>query len=377
MLTDSTMTRTNQLFFLLLRLGLNTAKEQDLQEIPTLLQGPIDWDTLYRMFTRQGVLAVALDGLKRMLDEGLLSPEEGPSRALRIQWAGNVLQAEQRYAKQLELIERLALLYATEGIDLMILKGYGLSLTYPVPEHRTCSDIDIWLFGRQREADRLVQQRYSVEIDEEYNYHTTFYLDGILVENHFHFLNIQTHHSNRRIEARLQAMVQRPPKESLRVGEATVYLPPANFDALFLLRHAAAHFAAIGIGARYLIDWAMFVQRYHSQIDWQMLERVAREENMHRFLYCLCAFAIDCLGIDPELFPAFERDAALEERVLDDILHPQFSKKPPKGSRLQVMRFKLQRWWAYRWKHRLVYRESQLRLFLTQGWSLLRGPKPM
>ena len=371
------MTRSNKLFFLLLRLGLNTADDHDLREAATLPQTEIDWEALYRMALKQGVSAIAYDGLKRLLDEGALPAEKGPSRTLRIQWAGNVLQAEEHYAKQKELIERLALLYATQGIDLMILKGYGLSLTYPVPEHRTCADIDIWLFGRQREADRLVQQRYSVEIDEEHNNHTTFYLEGILIENHIHFLNIQTHHSNRKIEAQLQAMVQKLPEETAQVGEATVYLPPANFDAIFLLRHAAAHFAAIGIGVRYLIDWAMFVRRYHRQIDWTTLERIAEEENMHRFLHCMNAFATDCLGIDPALFPTFPRDHALEERVLQDILHPRFPKRPPKGNMLQVLWFKLRRWWTYRWKHGIVYRESQLRLFLTQGWSLLRGPKPM
>lgn len=159
--------------------------------------------------------------------------------------------------------------------------------------------------------------------------------------------------------------------------QAIGYLPPANFDAIFLLRHAAAHFAAIGIGVRYLIDWAMFVRRYHRQIDWTTLERIAEEENMHRFLHCMNAFATDCLGIDPALFPTFPRDHALEERVLQDILHPRFPKRPPKGNMLQVLWFKLRRWWTYRWKHGIVYRESQLRLFLTQGWSLLRGPKPM
>lgn len=371
------MTRSNELFFLLLRLGLNTASNKDKEQASLLFQGKTDWNALFRMATKQGVQTIAYDGLKRMLDEGIILSEQGPARTLRLQWAGNVLQAEEHYAKQKELIERLALLYATQGIDLMILKGYGISLCYPIPEHRTCADIDIWLFGRQREADRLVQQRYSVEIDEEYNYHTTFYLDGILIENHFHFLNIQTHHSNRKIEERLQAMVQKLPEETTQVDEATVYLPPANFSALFLLRHAAAHFAAIGIGVRYLVDWALFVQKYHRQIDWKELERISKEENMHRFLYCMNAFAIDCLGIDPALIPAFPRDSALEERVLHDILYPRFPKRPPKGNILQVSWFKLRRWWCYRWKHGIVYRESQFRLFLTQAWSLLRGPKPM
>lgn len=36
---------------------------------------------------------------------------------------------------------------------MMVLKGYGLSLNYLKPSHRPCGDIDIWLFGKQKEAD--------------------------------------------------------------------------------------------------------------------------------------------------------------------------------------------------------------------------------
>ena len=38
------------------------------------------------------------------------------------------------------------------------------------------------------------------------------------------------------------------------------------------------------------------------------------------------ALSIDCLGIAAEKFPVLERDAALEQRVLADILHPTFKR---------------------------------------------------
>ena len=65
------------------------------------------------------------------------------------------------------------------------------------------------------------------------------------------------------------------------------------------------HFAAEKIGMRHVVDWTMFVDRYSEQIDWKSLDRIAREMNMHRFLYCLNAIAIDCLGLDAAKIPAF------------------------------------------------------------------------
>lgn len=41
--------------------------------------------------------------------------------------------------------------------------------------------------------------------------------------------------------------------------------------------------------------------------------------NMHRFLNCINAISINNIGVDAKLFPSFERDLKLEERVLNDI----------------------------------------------------------
>lgn len=107
-------------------------------------------------------------------------------------------------------------------------------------------------------------------------------------------------------------------------------LPPANFNALFLLRHAASHFAATEIGMRHVADWAMFIEHSHNGIDWEALYVLARRMNMHRFLNCLNAIAIDRLGVDAGMIPAFDRDPALEERVLADILQPEFRRHRPR-----------------------------------------------
>lgn len=89
------------------------------------------------------MLAQAWDGIQ------FLPEAVRPSKALRLQWAVNVDRIENTYRRQERAIARLAAFYREHAIPMMLLKGYGLSLFYPVPEHRPCGDIDIWLFGRQ------------------------------------------------------------------------------------------------------------------------------------------------------------------------------------------------------------------------------------
>ena len=83
---------------------------------------------------------------------------------------------------------------------------------------------------------------------------------------------------------------------------------------------------------------------------------------------------LDCLGLEAPSLPDFERDAELEKRVLDEILSPAFSGEQPEGL-LRVVRFKIRRWWANRWKHRLVFDEGLAGAFVHSAWAHLKRPR--
>lgn len=346
-------------------------------------------DGLYFCASEQGVLAVVWDSISHYESDKVRSVFLS-DRSLKIRWAINVEHIEQKYAKQKAAIVAMAHFFASHGIRMMILKGYGLSLNYPIPEHRPCGDIDIWLFGVetdpagkshivnvQTKADDLLRNELKIKIDEDEHHHTVFYFDGVMVENHYDFLNIHAHASNRVIEKRLQSLV-REEMESVTVDGETVYLPSVDFNALFLLRHAAAHFAAENIGLRHLLDWKYFVERNSASVDWVSLETFAKELNMHKFLHCLTGICIDYLGMSDGLLPSFERDVNLEKRVLAEIFAPEFSEtKPQNAGILRSLSYKFRRWWANRWKHRIVYREGLVSTFFVQLRSHLMKPKSL
>lgn len=370
------MPDVNQALFALLRAAFGNERPGDAQSVTRL--DDAGWRRLCELAAYQGVLAVAWDGLRKT--------ESLPAvpREVRIGWAVNVERIEANYARQKALIARLAGFLNDNGIRTMILKGYALSLCYPVPEHRPCGDIDIWLYGQRARADALLRANWGVEIDEDKHHHTTFVADGVMVENHYDFINIHAHASSRLCEQYLQEAARQPGGEIVVESTAAdgptlsgrIMIPPANLHALFLVRHAGAHFAAERIGLRHLADWMLFVTRYHDRIDWPWLECIARELGTHRFLNCLNALSIDCLGMDAALVPPFERDAELEKRVLDEILSPAFPEKVPTGNVLKVSVWKFRRWWANRWKHRIVYRENLFSAFFRLAWSHARKADP-
>lgn len=355
----------------LLKLALDTHSEQRSITLPS----SIAWEEVYRLSAAQGVMAIVWEAVERLIAEGVLTEERGnmPHKSLRLQWAYSVETLKKRYRKQRDVIVKLADIYRSNQIEIMILKGYGLSLCYPTPEARACSDIDIWLFGRQQQADDILRQRLGVEIDEDKHHHTVFRIDGVMVENHYDFLNIHAHLSNRDIERELKAKSSEA--IAIDIEGRKVFIPNANCHALFLLRHAAAHFAAAEIVLRHITDWAMFVKRYHADIDWQWLRGIAREQNMELFLDAINALAVEVCGIGIELMPGTVRRPELERRIFGDIISPEFSETKPERGLLRIVWYKYRRWWANRWKHRLVYREGLLHTFLVQVRSHLLKPK--
>ena len=373
------MNETREILFALLHCGLHPSQKGAAGRFAHLFAAPRqtpDWKAVYKMSARQGVLAIAWDGLQWLVDEGVIAPERQPDKPLMLQWLYNVQIIEERCRKQSPAIASLAGFYESHGVRMMILKGYGLSLCYPTPEHRPCGDIDIWLYGEQQRGDDLLRREKGVVIDEDKHHHTVFTVEGVMVENHYDFLNVHAHSSNRGLEERLRRLADGR-SERVAVGESGIFLPPADFNALFLLRHAASHYAAENIGLRHVADWAMFVERCGGDVDWEGLESTAREYNMHRFLHCLNAMAMECMGVDAGLFPQFGRDGQLERRVLNDILEPEFAESMPKSGILRKNWYRLRRWWANRWKHRIVYREGLLRTFIVQIYSHLLKPRSL
>lgn len=70
------------------------------------------------------------------------------------------------------------------------------------------------------------------------------------------------------------------------------------------------------------------------------------------------AICVDYLGFSESSFPQIERVEALEERIINDILSPEFSEEKLKGNTFQVICFKTRRFFANRWKRELVYLEG-------------------
>ena len=129
------MTPTSSFLLQLVRLGIHP----DAELAPT--PADVDWGAVAELAAAQKVTAIAWDGYARLYETGMVTVDM--DRKLKKQWLATVLQSyEQRYPVYRATIGHLARVYTRHGIRMMVLKGYGLSLNYPVPEHRPCGHLE-------------------------------------------------------------------------------------------------------------------------------------------------------------------------------------------------------------------------------------------
>ena len=359
------MQSVNQNFFLsLVRMGIGHCVSAQLSDV--------DWQTIKALADKQGLSAIVVDGMESLPDT------KRPPKELLLQWIGEVFQNyENRYKLYKRSIAELAGWYNIHGYKMMVLKGYACSLDWPKPEHRPCGDIDIWLFNQQKAADKELVSSFRAQdsnfkIDTRHHHHTVFKWRDFIVENHYDFVNVYAERSSAEIEKVFKRLGENDSHFVEVMGEK-VYLPSPNLHALFLIRHMISHFAAAEITLRQVLDWAFFVVKHKNEVDWNWLDGMLEKYHMKEFVSLVNAICVEDLGFPVDIFPAVKIVRELKERVLEDILDPEYTAAEPKGFFPRVI-YKYKRWQGNAWKQEMCYGESRWSAFWSGIWAKILKP---
>ncbi len=320
-----------------------------------------DWEKVNRMSSVQGVTALVYDGIQALyrLHPDRVIPLDKEYKALKYDWFGSVLSMELSYDNHIKVVKDLFDFYRSNGIKMLLLKGLGLSVYYPIPSHRPTGDIDIYLFGRQREGDRIMSSEKGISIKTTSEHHTVFSFEGVTVENHYDFINTRIRKSGKPFDALLKSSVSEP----TRTVFGSVIVPDPQFNMLFLMKHMSGHFASEGIAIRHILDWALFIKSESNNLDWGSFYSICKTYNTDRFVSAINAICVDHLGFDSSFFPILIRDQKLETRVLNEVLAYQIEHRPRGFVKESI--FRVNKWFKTRWKQRICYRDSMISSFCT------------
>lgn len=331
----------------------------------------VDWTSVKKLADRHGLSAVVLDGLNEVLESNYRL--SSLNSQFKLSWIGEVMQSyEVRYQSYEKAISSFAGWHNSHGFKMMVLKGYACALYWPKPNHRPCGDIDIWQFGEQKEADVALAKEKDIKIDSSHHHHTVYAWNGFTVENHYDFLNVHHHKSNVELESILKELGKDDSNYVELYGEK-VFMPSPNLHALFLLRHSMSNFASTGMRLRQLLDWAFLIESQGKDINWKWLEKQLDYFGMKKLYDAFNVICVEDLGFDVKLFPQVQFQPELKDRVLNDILTPEFSEKESGGFVSRAV-FKYRRWKANKWKHELCFNDSLWSAFWSGVWGHLMKP---
>ena len=288
-------------FFSLIRFGIGTETHDDKKAEQFLSLSMMQWRKVISLADKQGVSAIAIDGMQRLYDiygKKLKAVYETPVDWT--QWVfecvGTMTQYEQMSRAQRKVISDLSEILEKNGIRLMVFKGQANASFYPVPEHRATGDIDCWLFDDAEKGDDVLKEKGAV-VDNRWYRHSKISYKGETIENHRVMSHTRGSRKKKEMEEELRLMVNDSRLSVINCcGKAL--MPTAQFDASFLTYHGLHHFLSEGLRMKQILDWAMFLKAEQDKVDWETYNDFCKRYKLDRFAAVMNYIAGHYLGVN-------------------------------------------------------------------------------
>ena len=341
-------------FLTLVRLGIGRNSSDSI--------GQVDWLAVEALATEQGLSAVVLDGIET-LPNGQLPP-----KVLLLNWIGEVLQGESMYAEQQKAAVEMASFFAHNYIRTYVLKGEVIAECYPKPNHRVSADMDCYLLPEGGSFDAwtlgndLIKAK-GHDVRTSFYKNSTFFLPGLVVENHKYMVPFR---GNKRLES-LELMLQSymyEDKEGNGIEGTNLYRPPIMVTSLFMIEHAYSHFLHEGLTWRHVLDWVMFSRTHKKQIDWYVFDALIDEFGFRRFYDSYNRLGQYLMGEIAE-----ESLTKADKKMLADIWAPLDLHETTEGWKGKLAL--AGNTWRARWKYRYFSEITWIRALWIQAKGVL------
>ena len=237
----------------------------------------MDWRQLYSFATKQTIIGICFDGIRRLSEEYPEELKKNPiERDLLMTWMGVSQQIRRQNMKVNGVAAKLYSMLREDGLRCCILKGQGNALMYPNAYSRNPGDIDVWVNASRGQITEYAKKHFELGDDIRYQ-HIETSVDGVPVELHF-FPGIM---NNPIYNARLQKWFKRNADlqcsnvVSLPDGIGEIAIPTTAFNVVYQLTHLYHHFFDEGIGMRQIIDYYYVVSMLN--VNCEMLTWLPKE----------------------------------------------------------------------------------------------------
>ena len=348
--------------FPLLRLGLDnsTTDKENLSDF--IMMTETQWEVLGDLARQQGVLGIILDGVEK-LNTSRYGATKELNAILKLTWIGEVVQIEQRYHRQKDVMNDLSKKWKDNGCRVMIMKGLANAILYPNPKHRNPGDIDCYLIndddnhnGNAYQIGNQVAREAGAKVDESWYKHSVISYKGETFENHQYFVHTREGKKSKKLEKELEKALEVEKSEFKQLTPFTV-VSPVQWTAMFLTYHACAHFLTEGLRLKQVLDWAMFLKAHQNDVKWEKFYDFCERYHLRIFAETITAICSEYLGVEISN-PGIVKDSVHKEKVLNSILYDDdYIYSECEGGWKEKWHI-VKNLFHYRWKYEEIYNES-------------------
>ena len=228
----------------------------------------MDWRQLYSFATKQTIIGICFDGIKRLSEEYPEELKKNPiERDLLMTWMGVSQQIRRQNMKVNGVAAKLYSMLREDGLRCCILKGQGNTLIYPNAYSRNPGDIDVWVNASREQITEYAKKHFELGDDIRYQ-HIETSVDGVPVELHFFPCTMNNPIYNARLQKwfKRNADLQCSNVVSLPDGIGEIAIPTMTFNVVYQLTHLYHHFFDEGIGMRQIIDYFLVVNDFSKNV---------------------------------------------------------------------------------------------------------------
>ena len=194
------------------------------------------------------------------------------------------------------------------GIKLIFFKGLILADLYPQYAERVSSDSDILVSDEQKEAaERLLCDCGYEKIEDECKTHVQVYENPVFSHTIELHTRLWEDYEGPKIEI-LKSMDLASDETNIVIEACGIEVNTLGHEQhlLYQFFHIIKHFSLDGIGIRYLVDITLFVNRYYSDIDFDVFWKHVDMLGYTKFVEAFFEICIDELDLTYKVFYGHE-----------------------------------------------------------------------
>ena len=263
----------------------------------------MDWRQLYSFATKQTIIGICFDGIRRLSEEYPEELKKNPiERDLLMTWMGVSQQIRRQNMKVNGVAAKLYSMLREDGLRCCILKGQGNALMYPNAYSRNPGDIDVWVNASREQITEYAKKHFELGDDIRYQ-HIETSVDGVPVELHFFPCTMNNPIYNARLQKwfKRNADLQCSNVVSLPDCIGEIAIPTTAFNVIYQLTHLYHHFFDEGIGMRQIIDYYYVVSMLNvncEMLTW--LQKDLKHLGLWKFAGAVMYVLHEALGLSGE-----------------------------------------------------------------------------